>query len=132
MVVSDGPAYVVGRGHPRGAGSFSRTLGRYVRDRKVLSLMDALAKMTILPARRLESAVPQMGQKGRLQVGSDADITVFDPATVGERATYRDPVQPSSGIVHVLVGGTFVVRDSAFVPDVFPGQAVRRTPRIKP
>lgn len=132
MVVSDGPAYVIGRGHPRGAGSFSRTLGRYVRERKVLPLMDALAKMTILPARRLETAVPQMGRKGRLQIGADADITVFDQAIVGERATYRDPVQPSSGIVHVLVGGTFVVRDSAFMPDVFPGQAVRRAPRRQP
>lgn len=132
MVVSDGPAYVIGRGHPRGAGSFSRTLGRYVRERKVLGLMDALSKMTILPAKRLETAVPQMALKGRLQAGADADITIFDPATVGERATYRDPVLPSSGIIHVLVGGTFIVRDSAFVPDVYPGQPLRRTPRTKP
>jgi N-acyl-D-aspartate/D-glutamate deacylase len=132
MVVSDGPAYVIGRGHPRGAGSFARTLGQYVRERKVLGLADALAKMTILPARRLEAAVPQMARKGRLQPGADADITVFDPRTVGERATYRNPVEPSTGIVHVLVGGTFIVRDSTFVPDVFPGQAVRRTPQEQP
>jgi hypothetical protein len=132
MVVSDGPAYVMGRGHPRGAGSFSRTLGRYVRERQALSLMDALAKMTILPARRLESAVPAMSRKGRIQPGADADITVFDPRTVGARATYRDPVVPSTGIVHVLVGGVLVVRDSTFMPDVFPGQAVRRTTRTRP
>lgn len=132
MVVSDGPVYVIGRGHPRGAGSFARTLGTYVRDRKVLTLADALAKMTILPARRLESAVPQMVRKGRLQAGADADITVFDPRTVGERATFRDPVEPSRGIVHVLVGGTFIVRDSTFVPDVHPGRGVRRTPGEKP
>ena len=132
MVVSDGPAYVIGRGHPRGAGSFSRPLGRYVRERKVLGLMDALSKMTIFPSKRLESAVPQMALKGMLQAGADADITIFDPATVGERATYRDPVLPSSGIIHVLVGGTFIVRDSAFVPDVYPGQPLRRTPRTKP
>ena len=132
MVVSDGPAYVMGRGHPRGAGSFSRTLGRYVRERQALSLMDALAKMTILPARRLESAVPAMSRKGRIQPGADADITVFDPRTVGARATYRDPVVPSTGIVHVLVGGVLVVRDSTFMPDVFPGQAVRRTARTRP
>jgi N-acyl-D-aspartate/D-glutamate deacylase len=132
MVVSDGPAYVVGRGHPRGAGSFARTLGRYVRERKVLSLQDALAKMTILPARRLEPSIPQMARKGRLQPGADADITVFDPHTVGERATYRSPVEPSTGIVHVLVGGTFVVRDSTFLADVFPGQPVRRGTGEKP
>ena len=132
MVVSDGPSYVIGRGHPRGAGSFARTLGRYVRERAVLSLADALAKMTILPARRLEPSVPQMARKGRLQPGADADITVFDPRTVGERATYRNPVEPSTGIVHVLVGGTFIVRDSTFVADVFPGQAVRRTPQEQP
>jgi len=132
MVVSDGPAYVIGRGHPRGAGSFSRTLGRYARERKVLGLMDALAKMTILPARRLEGAVPQMALKGRLQAGADADITIFDPAAVGERATYREPVQPSSGIIHVLVGGIFIVRDAAFVPDVYPGKPIRRVVERKP
>jgi len=132
MVVSDGPIYVLGRGHPRGAGSFSRTLGRYVRERKALSLMDALAKMTLLPAQRLEAVVPQMARKGRLQTGADADVTIFDPATVGERATYQQPVLPSTGIVHVLVGGTPIVQDSSFVTDVFPGQAIRRTSKKTP
>ena len=64
MVASDGVGFVNGRAHPRGAGSFSRVLGRYVRERNVLSLMDALGKMTIMPARRMEAAVPQMRTRG--------------------------------------------------------------------
>jgi len=132
IVVSDGPAYVLGRGHPRGAGSFSRTLGHYVRDRKVLGLMGALAKMTVLPADRLRSFVPDMARKGRVQPGADADITVFDPERVGERATYRDPVRPSAGIGHVIVGGSFIVKDSAFVEGAYPGRPVRRTTKAHP
>lgn len=92
--------------HPRGAGTFARTLGRYVRDQQVLSLTDALAKMTILPAKRLEAACPALARKGRLQVGCDADITVFDPATIADRATVDDPAQESVGVQWVLVGGT--------------------------
>ena len=126
MVASDGVPFVNGRAHPRGAGTFARVLGRYVREQNVLSLMDALAKMTLLPARRLEGAVPQMRNKGRIRVGADADITVFDPETVIDNATFAEPAHPSSGIPHVLVAGTFVVRDGTLVTDVFPGQAIRR------
>lgn len=125
MIASDGLPFRTGGEHPRGAGTFARVLGYYVRERGALSLTDALRKMTIMPAHRLESYVPQMRHKGRLQVGADADITVFDPRRVRDRATYEHPMQPSEGIAHVLVGGVFVVRDAAPVADALPGRPVR-------
>lgn len=125
IIASDG-LFHNGAGHPRAAGTYARVLGRYVREQKILSLMDALAKMTFLPARRLEAAVPQMRRKGRIQVGADADITVFDPATIADRATFEKPAQYSAGIRHVLVNGVPVVRDGAFVEGVHPGIGIRR------
>jgi len=125
MIASDGVPFVNGTGHPRGAGTFARVLGRYSRDKKLLPLMDALGKMTILPARRLEGYVPEMKSKGRLAVGADADITVFDPATVIDRATFEKPTEPSAGIPHVLVNGVFVVRDGHTVKGALPGRPVR-------
>ncbi|MEZ5397070.1 MAG: amidohydrolase family protein [Bryobacterales bacterium] len=105
MIASDGMWIVDGRAHPRTYGTYSRVLGRYVREEKALSLMDALAKMTVRPAQRLEKRVPMMAKKGRVQEGMDADITVFNPETVIERATYENPAQPSDGIDFVLVNG---------------------------
>jgi dihydroorotase len=128
MIASDG-RIDNGKGHPRGVGTFARVLGRYVRDQKALSLMDALRKMTLLPAQRLEKAVPAMRLKGRIKVGADADLTIFDPATVIDRATFEQPAQYSEGIRHVLVGGVIVVRDEKIVEDVKPGKAIRRTSR---
>jgi N-acyl-D-aspartate/D-glutamate deacylase len=125
MVASDGIPFFNGPAHPRGAGTFSRVLGRYVREKKALSLMEGLRKMTLLPAERLSGAAPQMKKKGRIQVGADADVTVFDPDTIIDRSTYEKGDVPSAGVVHVLVGGTFVVRDSESVEGVFPGKAIR-------
>ncbi len=125
MIASDGVPFIDGKGHPRGAGTFARVLGRYSREKKLLPLMDALAKMTILPARRLEGHVPAMKAKGRLAVGADADLTVFDPATILDRATLDAPTTPSAGIPHVLVHGSFVVRDGKLVPGARPGRPVR-------
>ena len=99
----------VGR-HPRGAGSASRILGHYVRDEKALSLQDALKRLTIMPAKRVEAGAPQMKKKGRLQEGMDADITLFDPDTIIDRATVRNPAQYSRGVSWVLVMGR-VVKD---------------------
>lgn len=124
ILASDGIPFVAGKAHPRGAGTFARVLGKYVREDGALTLMDALRKMTLLPAQRIENIAPQMKRKGRLQVGMDADIVVFDPDTVIARATYEDPAQPSAGIAHVIVAGRPVVRDGAFLDDVHPGQAI--------
>ena len=81
--------------------------------------------MTVLPAQRLETVVPEMKQKGRIQVGSDADLTIFDPATIIDRATYEDPDQYSAGISHVIVAGTFVVRDGTLQEEARPGRPLR-------
>ncbi len=105
-------------------GAFAKILGRYVREDPLLDLETALTKMTLLPAKRLEAAAPVFRRKGRLQVGADADITVFDPATVIDRATYADPYQASAGIVHVIVNGVPVVRNGTLLPDVYPGRAL--------
>ena len=125
MIASDGVPFINGTGHPRGAGTYARVLGYYSRDKKLLPLMEALAKMTILPAQRLEGHVPMMKNKGRLAIGADADITVFDPAKVIDRATFDAPVTPSAGIPHVMVGGEFVVRDGQLIQQARPGKAVR-------
>ena len=120
MVASDAV-----RGHPRTAGTFAKVLGRYVREDQALSLMDALGKMTIEPARRLEASVPAMRGKGRIALGGDADITIFDPAQVRDQATYLEPTLPSSGIHYVLVNGTVVVEEGVILGGVRPGRAVR-------
>lgn len=126
LIASDGMPFVDGAGHPRGAGTAARVLGRYSREQKALSLMTALEKLTILPARRLEGYLPEMQRKGRIAVGADADITIFDPATVMDSATFRQPTRASVGIPHVLVNGVFVVRDGRPVEGVLPGRALRR------
>ncbi len=127
MVSSDGGGLVNGRGHPRSVGNFARFLGRYVREKQVVPWMEGLRKITLLPAQQLERAVPRMKQKGRLQVGCDADLTVFNPATIRERATYREPNQYSQGIEYVLVNGTLVVDKGRVVEGVAPGEWLGRS-----
>jgi N-acyl-D-aspartate/D-glutamate deacylase len=124
MIASDG-ILIAGKGHPRTAGTFARVLGEYVRQEKALSLMDALRKMTLMPAQRLEKHAPVFRDKGRIRVGADADITVFDPDKVIDKATYEEPMQYSEGIHFVLVNGTLVVKDGKLVDGVFPGRAAR-------
>jgi dihydroorotase len=123
MIASDG-FIENGRGHPRTSGTYAKVLGRYVRDEKGLSLADAVRKMTLDPAKRLEARVPMMAAKGRIKVGADADLTIFDPATVIDKSTYEDATIPSTGIPYVIVAGQVVV-DGGQVTAVRPGRAIR-------
>jgi N-acyl-D-aspartate/D-glutamate deacylase len=110
--------------HPRNAGTYSRVLAQYVREKGTISLMDALRKMSLMPAEMLERSTPDARRKGRLQEGADADIVVFDAATISDRSTFAKPMEPSVGVRYLLVGGTVVVDEGKIVPDVFPGLAL--------
>ena len=119
MIASDGA-----EGHPRNAGTYSRVLAQYVREKGTLTLMDALRKMTLMPAEMLERSTPAARQKGRLQEGADADIVVFDANTISDRATFQKPMEPSVGVHYLVVAGTVVVDDGKIVPEVLPGRAL--------
>jgi N-acyl-D-aspartate/D-glutamate deacylase len=119
MIASDGIP-----GHPRNAGTYSRVLAQYVREKGTITLMDALRKMSLMPAEMLERSTPAARQKGRLQEGADADIVVFDAATITDRSTFAKPMEPSLGVRYLVVGGTIVVDEGKIVPDVFPGRAL--------
>jgi N-acyl-D-aspartate/D-glutamate deacylase len=125
MIASDGMRITGPKVHPRGQGTFSRVLGHYVREEKTLDLMTALRKMTLMPAQRLEKRAPAFRDKGRIRIGADADITVFDPNRIIDKATYEEPLQYSEGIQFVLVNGVPVVKDGQLVQGVFPGRAAR-------
>jgi len=115
-----------GQGHPRAAGTFTRILSRYVREQRTLTLADAIRKMSLMPAQRLATATAAAARKGRIQAGADADIAIFDLATVADRATYAAPSQAAIGVKHVLVNGVAVVKDGAIVEGAAPGRPVQR------
>lgn len=125
MIASDGMPTTGASVHPRGQGTFSRVLGKYVREEKALDLMTALRKMTLMPAQRLAQRAPAFKTKGRIKLGADADITVFDAIRVIDAATFEKPLQYSEGIRFVLVDGVAVVGDGKLVKGVFPGRAAR-------
>lgn len=125
MIGSDGMPTTGASVHPRGQGTFSRVLGKYVREDKALDLMTALRKMTLMPAQRLEQRAAAFKTKGRIKVGADADITVFDANRVIDSATFEKPLQYSQGIQFVLVNGVPVVSEGKLVAGVLPGRAAR-------
>jgi N-acyl-D-aspartate/D-glutamate deacylase len=120
MIASDGISE-----HPRSAGTYARVLGKYVRQEKALTLMDAIRKSSLLPAQRLEAMSPQMRQKGRIKPGADADLSVFDANTVIDKSTFEKPEQYSEGFRYVLVGGIFVVRDGKLQGSATPGRGIQ-------
>jgi N-acyl-D-aspartate/D-glutamate deacylase len=122
MIASDGI-----EGHPRNAGTYSRVLAQYVRGNGTISLMEALRKMSLMPAEVLERSTPAGHHKGRLQEGADADIVVFDAGMINDRSTFEKPMEPSVGVRYLTVGGTLVVDDGRIVPDAFPGRALLGT-----
>ncbi|MFZ0864794.1 MAG: amidohydrolase family protein [Candidatus Sulfotelmatobacter sp.] len=127
MIASDGA-----EGHPRNAGTYSRVLAQYVREKKTLTLMEALRKMTLMPAQMLERSTPAARHKGRLQEGADADIVIFDPQTIADRSTFQRPMEPSVGVHYLLVAGTPVIDEEKLVENVFPGQALTGPGKITP
>ena len=127
MIASDGA-----EGHPRNAGTYSRILAQYVREKKTLTLIEALRKMTLMPAQMLERSTPAARHKGRLQEGADADIVIFDPQTITDRSTFAKPMEPSIGVHYLLVGGTTVIEEGKLLPNVFPGQALMGPGKVKP
>jgi N-acyl-D-aspartate/D-glutamate deacylase len=128
MVGSDAIPESSNNNHPRGAGCFSRLVGPYVRDLGVISLMDAVAKCTIIPAKRVQNRVPMMARKGRMQMGADADITVFDPATVADASTVEKPAVYSTGIDTVLVMGQVAKDPTGVKKDVRAGRPITGEP----
>ncbi len=125
VVASDAIPTVEMNNHPRGAGTFARTIGHYVRELGALDLMTGLSKITIDPVRRVEGMIPAMAGKGRLQRGADADIVIFNPETIGDRATVAAPATPSVGIDWVLVAGQVALRDGTPDKSVLAGRPLR-------
>jgi N-acyl-D-glutamate deacylase len=112
--------------HPRSNGTFAKILRSYVRERNLMTLSEAIRKMSLMPAQTLEEFVPQMKKKGRLQEGMDADIVVFDPSTISDVGTYEEPNQPALGVQSLLVNGQLVIADGQLKTDVAAGKPIRR------
>ena len=96
-----------------------------MREDRSLTLMVALAKMTLMPAKRLERRVPAMKNKGRIRLGADADLAIFDAQSIIDRATFQEPAQEASGMKFVIVNGVVIMKDSKIQPNVHPGGPIR-------
>jgi dihydroorotase len=123
MIASDGMPYAP-LAHPRTAGTFSRVLGKYVREEQVIDLNTAIKKITLLPAKRLEGISPMMRFKGRIQIGADADLTIFNPNTIIDKATFEKGLAFSEGVEYVIVNGVIVLKNGKTVKHTFPGQPI--------
>ena len=131
MIASDGILDSSHNNHPRASGTFTRTLAVYVREKKLLTLMDALARMSLLPARRMEQSDVAFQRKGRLAPGADADLVVFDPGRVADRATVEHPEALAEGMDWVLVGGKVVKGPQGLRRNMHPGEPLRCDPQAR-
>jgi len=111
--------------HPRASGTFARTVGLYVREQQVISLSDAIAKMSLMPAQRLEKQAPALKKKGRIAKGMDADIVVFDYNTISDMSTVEKPEIVSAGIEYVLVNGQVALDEKGIHKDIHAGQPIK-------
>ncbi|NOD92606.1 amidohydrolase family protein [Ruegeria sp. HKCCD4884] len=111
--------------NPRSAGTFAKFLRVWVREDQLLDWPQAIAKVSLIPAQLFDGLVPSMERKGRLQVGMDADITVFDPDTISDRATIDKPAEASVGVEYLLVNGTVLISDGEIDTDLLPGKAIK-------
>lgn len=114
--------------HPRTSGTFAKTIRLMVREADEWTWSEAFRRCSYLPSLVLADSVPDVRPKGHITVGADADLVVLNPATVTDNATFSDPTVPSSGIEHLLVNGTFVVRGGELVLDALPGLPLRGEP----
>lgn len=124
MIASDG-GDCSAHSHPRGSGTFSKILGEYVREKKILSLAEAIKKMTLMPAQLLEKVIPEMKKRGRIQVGCKSDLVIFDPKKIIDKATYENGCVKSTGVKYLLINGKVLIKNGVLIPNQFPGKAVK-------
>ena len=114
--------------HPRSAATFTRMLGEYVREKGTISLMEVIRRSSLLPAQIIEKAAPMAKRKGRIKIGADADLAIFDPSKVNGQATYSltdGNRTPSIGMQYVIVNGQFVIKDGLLERGNRPGKPLR-------
>jgi N-acyl-D-glutamate deacylase len=112
--------------HPRSAGCFTRFIRHWVRERQAVSLIEGVRKCSLIPAEILQASTPDMLRKGRLSVGADADVVVFDLDMLTDRAEFSAMNRPSEGVRHLLIGGQPVITDGVMDVAARPGRPVRR------